>query len=157
MSSLPVRLEPEQLAELADLVADRLADRLGALAEPTMSPRWIGSRAAAHHVGMSLSELQRAASAGAVPHEQDGPNARLYFRTEDLDAWMRAGRPGRPQRRRRAKTSSAAISLPRGTVGVVDAATTAAVRRAREWANGNASAHSSRRSVVAVTRPPSSA
>jgi hypothetical protein len=50
---------------------------------------------------MNLSEVHRAASAGAIPHEQDGPGCALRFRADELDEWIRAGRPGLPRRSRR--------------------------------------------------------
>lgn len=96
---LAVHLAPEQLAELADLVAERLAPVLAAGAS-TSAPEWLTTREAAEHLRMHRSEVQRAASAGAIPHEQDGPGCALRFRVEELDDWVRRGRPGLPRRQR---------------------------------------------------------
>lgn len=109
MSGLPVQLDPFQLAELADLVADRLAVRLRDLAPVSAPDRWMNTRQAAEYVGMHPSEVQRAAAVGAVPHEQDAPGCALRFRVTELDAWVRDGRPGLPRRRR---SRSASMPLP---------------------------------------------
>jgi excisionase family DNA binding protein len=99
--TLAVHLDAEQLAELADMVADRVAARLDAAPHTAGVPRWLTTREAAEHLRMNLSEVHRAASAGAIPHEQDGPGCALRFRADELDEWIRAGRPGLPRRSRR--------------------------------------------------------
>lgn len=80
-------------AEL-DQIAEHLAPRLAAALADAMpgsedDGRWLRTPEAARHLGMSVSELHRKAAAGAIPHEQDGPGAALYFQRADLDAWRR--------------------------------------------------------------------
>lgn len=90
MSSLTVRLEPEQLAELARLVADEMR-RNGHAAPADEADAWLTSAEAAAHVRLSLSELQRRAATREIPSQQDVPGGRRYYRRSELDAW-RAGR-----------------------------------------------------------------
>jgi hypothetical protein len=80
----------EELDQLAEQLAPRLA---AALAESMVAGgedgRWLRTPEAARHLGIAVSELQRRAAAGLIPHEQDGPGAALFFRRADLDAWRR--------------------------------------------------------------------
>jgi len=74
---------------LAPLLAAELRDALDGIDE---DDRWLRTPEAARHLGMSVSELHRRAAAGAIPHEQEGPGAALYFKRSDLDAWRRGER-----------------------------------------------------------------
>jgi excisionase family DNA binding protein len=105
-----IELDDEALGRLADLVAERVAARIALHSSPAPD-RWMTTKEAALYLRVSISELQRAAAVGAVPHEQDGPGARLYFRAADLDDWRRAGQPGKPRRALRAR-AGASKSLP---------------------------------------------
>jgi hypothetical protein len=73
-------------ADLAPRLAAALADALPGKGD---DGRWLRTPEAARHLGMSVSELHRRAAAGAIPHEQDGPGAALYFQRADLDSWRR--------------------------------------------------------------------
>lgn len=99
--TLSIRLDDEQLATLASLVADRLAAQLTDAGHRETVPRWLTTKEAAAHLRMHVSEVHRAAGAGAIPHEQDAPGCALRFRADELDEWVRAGRPGRVVRPRR--------------------------------------------------------
>jgi excisionase family DNA binding protein len=101
MAGLSVQLDPAQLDELANLVAARLVSHLGGISTSADAPRWLTTREAAEHLRMNRSEVHRAAAAGAIPHEQDGPGCALRFRVAELDEWIRAGRPGLPRRSHR--------------------------------------------------------
>jgi len=80
------------------VLADALAERMGApgvnyntTALDSASP-WMTTREAAAYLKLGVSEVQRLAAAGAIPHEQDGgPGGRLYFHADDLDQWRRSG------------------------------------------------------------------
>jgi excisionase family DNA binding protein len=78
---LTVTLSPEQLAELADLVAARLR-------EPQQE-RWLGTNEAATHLGCHPVTLRKLAAEGRIPFEQEGPGCKMYFSTRDLDAHRR--------------------------------------------------------------------
>ncbi len=74
------------LAQLADLVADRIAARL---AGPRVSQKdeWLDTRRAAEYLGIHRDSLRRLAAERAIPTEQAGAGCKLYFKRSDLDAW----------------------------------------------------------------------
>jgi excisionase family DNA binding protein len=74
------------LAQLADLVADRIATRL---AGPRTSQKdeWLDTRRAAEYLGIHRDSLRRLAAERAIPTEQAGAGCKLYFKRSDLDAW----------------------------------------------------------------------
>lgn len=82
-------LTEQELDQLAEHLAPRLAAALAEALPDRDGGRWLRTPEAARHLGMSVSELHRRAAAGAIPHEQDGPGAALYFQRADLDAWRR--------------------------------------------------------------------
>jgi excisionase family DNA binding protein len=85
-------LEPEDLRVLAN----RLAPYLPAPSTP-VEDRWLNTREAAGHLGVSVHALHKLTAARSIPFEQDGPGARCYFRRSDLDAW-RGGECSAPLR-----------------------------------------------------------
>jgi predicted DNA-binding transcriptional regulator AlpA len=89
-----LELTNDDLTRLAKQLAPLLAAELGDAAVGTADndDRWLRTPEAARHLGMSVSELHRRAAAGAIPHEQEGPGAALYFKRSDLDAWRRGER-----------------------------------------------------------------
>lgn len=105
------QLDSEDVEAIAVRVVELLRAESISLASSPAPDRWMTTKEAALYLRVAVSELQRAAAVGAVPHEQDGPGARLYFRAADLDAWRRAGQPGKPRRAPRAR-ASASNSLP---------------------------------------------
>jgi excisionase family DNA binding protein len=78
------------LAQLADLVADRIAIRL---AGPPASQKdeWLDTRRAAEYLGIHRDSLRRLAAERAIPTEQAGAGCKLYFKRSDLNAWRCAG------------------------------------------------------------------
>ena len=74
------------LAQLADLVADRIATRL---AGPRTSQKdeWLDTRRAAEYLGIHRDSLRRLAAERAIPTEQAGAGCKLYFKRSDLDGW----------------------------------------------------------------------
>lgn len=99
MTSLAVQLEAGQLSELADMIAERVI-AAAQHSNPAGETGWMTARQAADYLNMHVSEVQRAASAThGIPHEQEGPRCALYFRAAELDAWVRAGKPGHQRRR----------------------------------------------------------
>jgi Helix-turn-helix domain len=79
--ALLAELGPEDLAELAERLAPYL--RLPSATED----KWLDSKAAAEHLGISLHALHRLTSARTIPFSQERPGGRCYFRRSDLDAW----------------------------------------------------------------------
>ena len=81
-------LPPELLDHLADLIADRVAERLGVGAEP-----WLSVEQAAAHLACPQSRIYDLVAQGRVEHARDG--RRLVFRREALDASLATARPRR--------------------------------------------------------------
>jgi excisionase family DNA binding protein len=77
------------LGRLADLVAERVAARIGASGGEE-DDRWLDTRGAAEYLGVHRDTIRRLASERAIPAEQAGAGCKLYFRRHDLDQWRRA-------------------------------------------------------------------
>jgi len=78
------------LAQLADLVAERLTARLSAPIEE--ADEWLDTRKAAEYLGVHRDTIRRLAAEGGIPSEQEGAGCKLYFRRSDLDTWRCSGR-----------------------------------------------------------------
>jgi excisionase family DNA binding protein len=78
-------LDPDDLRELAERLAPYLP-------RPTPSDvdRWLTTKQAAEHLGMSVGALHRLTAERAIPFEQSGPGAKCYFKRSDLDEWRRS-------------------------------------------------------------------
>ena len=74
------------LAQLADLVADRIATRLAG-PRAVQKDEWLDTRRAAEYLGIHRDSLCRLAAEHAIPTEQAGAGCKLYFKRSDLDAW----------------------------------------------------------------------
>lgn len=98
-STVPVGVE-----ELVSLLADRIAERLLARLrrDEAGSEKWLTCAAAAEYLGVHPDTLRKAARAGHIRFEQDGPGCRMFFRREDLDeSRLAPGTRGVEQRPRR--------------------------------------------------------
>jgi excisionase family DNA binding protein len=82
--------EVSELAQLADLVADRIAMRLAG-PRPSQNDEWLDTRRAAEYLGIHRDSLRRLAAERAIPTEQAGAGCKLYFKRCDLDAWRCSG------------------------------------------------------------------
>lgn len=82
MADVTITLSDSDMATLADLIAERLADRIAA----PHADRWLSSEEAAEHLGVTLAALRHLKA--RLPHSQEGPGARVYFRASDLDQWL---------------------------------------------------------------------
>ena len=78
------------LVQLADLVADRVLEQLGAPARQR-EDEWLDTRRAAEYLGIGRDSVRRLAAERAIPTEQAGVGCKLYFRRPDLDAWRCSG------------------------------------------------------------------
>ena len=80
----------ELLAQLADLVADRIAARLEGPRDSGEGD-WLDTRRAAEYLGIHRDSLRRLAAERAIPTEQAGAGCKLYFKRSDLDSWRCSG------------------------------------------------------------------
>jgi excisionase family DNA binding protein len=93
MSALARALLDDLAAEDLRELAERLAPYLPTPPPPTPD-RWLTTREAAEHLGLSVHALHRLTAERSIPFEQDGPGARCYFQRQDLDAWRKHRREG---------------------------------------------------------------
>jgi hypothetical protein len=130
LHGLPVRLAPDQLVELADLVAERLQRA----ASPADSPRLVDAGTVGRAIGMTAAYVREHAAELGGCRMGDGPRPRWRF---DLDraaaAWtsLSTSRPplvpdsapqARSRRRRSAQSGSGVPLLPvRGSEGTQEA------------------------------------
>jgi excisionase family DNA binding protein len=83
------------LAQLDDDVLAELATRLAPfLPRPNSADDdgWLNTREAAKYLGITANALHKLTAARAIPFEQEGPNAKCWFRRSELDAWRRGTR-----------------------------------------------------------------
>ena len=78
------------LAQLADLVAAKVIDRL-ARQEGGAADQWLDTRSASEYLGIHRDSIRRLAAERVLPAEQAGAGCKLFFRRSDLDAWRRGG------------------------------------------------------------------
>ena len=78
------------LAQLADLVAERVVVQLMAPGQATRD-EWLDTRRAAEYLGIGRDSLRRLAAERAIPTEQARVGCKLYFRRSDLDHWRCSG------------------------------------------------------------------
>ena len=79
-------LDEAALDRLAEKLGPRLAGSLAAGAGPEPD-RWLTTREAAAHIGVSVHALHRLSADRRIPASQDRPGGRLYFRRSELDRW----------------------------------------------------------------------
>jgi excisionase family DNA binding protein len=82
-------LDERALDWLADQLAERVAARLPPQPGAPAENAWLSTKEAAEHLGLTANALHKLARQGRVPHEQDGPGCKLWFRAAELDAWRR--------------------------------------------------------------------
>jgi excisionase family DNA binding protein len=76
-------LSERELDQLVDLLAERVAARLG-----TRSP-WLSADEAAGYLACPVSRIRRLTMTGDLPVHRDG--RRVLYRREELDDFIRAG------------------------------------------------------------------
>jgi excisionase family DNA binding protein len=84
MSELRLTLDDAAL----DVLADRLAARLGAHFGPGGSP-WLNAQGAADYLGCSTSRVRKLTMTGELPVHRDG--RRTLYRRDDLDGFIAGG------------------------------------------------------------------
>lgn len=103
-------LDDATLRKLIDRAWPIIAERLPAAAP--VPDGWLDSNGAAAYLSLSRHALHKLTAAGDIPHEQDGPGCKLWFKRSDLDAWRR----GDWHRSRGANGASASKSLPNAPI-----------------------------------------
>lgn len=78
-------LDDEDLDQLAARVADLVVERLRT--DHKSNDRWLTSKEAAAHLGITLHALRHLVARRAVPFVQDAPGGKMFFRPSELDAW----------------------------------------------------------------------
>lgn len=91
----PARMHPDDLAELARLVADQLAERVLEMAPIAPDPapasrRWLTATEVAAMLGMTRDAVYRQADTLGAVKIGSGPKARLRFELEEVTAALRA-------------------------------------------------------------------
>lgn len=94
-------MSPLVRALIAELQGDEGAMRELAIAlapylpqpSPADEDRWLSTREAAEHLGLSVAAMHRLTAERSVPFEQDGPGAKCWFKRGALDAWRRGEHP----------------------------------------------------------------
>jgi hypothetical protein len=76
-----------ELHVLADLVAEKLASRLGSPAP------WLTTRQAAEYAACSVAALHKAMARREVRFSQEAPGGKAYFRREWIEAWRNRASP----------------------------------------------------------------
>src|SRR3954452_5344887 len=91
-SNVGVTIRIELGDRVLDVLADRLADRLAvhrAPADALAASPWMSAQSAADYIGCSLSRVRKLTMLGDLPTHRDG--ARVLYRRDDLDAYIRSG------------------------------------------------------------------
>jgi hypothetical protein len=89
------------IGELDDAALAALAERLAPFlpaAETDTEDRWMDSKGAAAHLGLSVNALRKLTAERSIPFEQDAPGSKCWFKTSELDGWRR--RATAPPRKR---------------------------------------------------------
>lgn len=85
--------DPDRLEAALDGLARGICARIERLDGSAVQrpDRWLDTREAAEYLGTSPSALHKLTAAQAIPFSQERAGCRCYFRTGDLDWWMRGG------------------------------------------------------------------
>ncbi len=82
--TVEVDLGSEALVAFADLVADRVTQRL---LDHRDDDGWLNAREASAYLGVSVDALHKRTAARTIPFSQGGPGCKLFFRRSELDRW----------------------------------------------------------------------
>lgn len=89
VTALLEALTEEDLAVLAERLRPHLSGGDTRCDQPASASSWLDAKGAAVYLGISVNALHKHTARRAVPSHQDGPGCKLWFRTEELDAWRR--------------------------------------------------------------------
>jgi len=88
MASVDSAVVDGLIARLAELVADRVIERMATVTDAAAG-EWLDARAAADYLGIHRDTIRKLAAERAIPTHQDAPGCKLYFRRDELDEWRR--------------------------------------------------------------------
>ena len=86
-------IQPEQVSALAAMLADLLHGYKRASAGETW-PEWLNVERAAGYLDCTPERIRKLIARREIPFHQEAPGCRIFFRREELDAWMAASRRG---------------------------------------------------------------
>jgi predicted DNA-binding transcriptional regulator AlpA len=84
LTTLALSLDDATIESLAERVAESVITKLRDEGE---SDRWLDSREAADHLGISRDAIHKLHAAGVLPSSQEKAGAKLYFKRSELDRW----------------------------------------------------------------------
>lgn len=74
--------------QFLDALAERLADPdVSRTRDDDAGDRWLDSKAAADHLGITREALYKRTRRGLIPATQESRGGKLFFRRSDLDRW----------------------------------------------------------------------
>lgn len=80
------------LSALADRLRDELRAELAATirAETAASdwPEWLSVESASRYLDAPVERVRKLKDRREIPHYQEGPGCRVFFKRSELDAWM---------------------------------------------------------------------
>jgi excisionase family DNA binding protein len=87
--TLTVSFPPESVAALAERAAEIVYERLVEReARGTDWPEWMSVETAARYLDASEERVRKLKDRREIPHYQEGPGCRVFFRRSELDDWM---------------------------------------------------------------------
>jgi excisionase family DNA binding protein len=86
-------IQGEQVSALAALVADVLHGQVHASAGEAW-PEWMNVDTAAGYLDCAKERIRKLVARRDIPFHQEAPGCRIFFRRQELDAWMAASRCG---------------------------------------------------------------
>jgi excisionase family DNA binding protein len=91
-------LSRHAVAAIASHAAEQVIERLANLDTPGEQswPEWMNAETAARYLDISEERIRKLKDRRKIPHYQEGPGHRIFFRRSELDEWMAAFR--RPSR-----------------------------------------------------------
>jgi excisionase family DNA binding protein len=84
MSGIELHLDDAGVERLADAIARRLEEHLGAASSP-----WLTAQEAADYIGAPLSRVRQLTMGDEIPVHRDG--RRVLYHRDELDRWLIEG------------------------------------------------------------------
>ena len=90
-----LHLPPELLDGLVEEVTARVLAQLAEReADGDAWPEWMSVETAARYLDVSEERVRKLKDRREIPHYQEAPGCRVFFRRSDLDEWMGGFRQG---------------------------------------------------------------
>lgn len=84
-------LPAEAVEEIARLAAEIAAGQLAERAASTW-PEWMSVETAARYLDVPVERVRKLKDRLEIPHYQEAPGCRVFFRRTELDEWMLGSR-----------------------------------------------------------------